>query len=390
MTHFPALADCLETIRRREAALQAWVVVAPQAAAGNGPLHGVPVGIKDIYDVRGMATRHGSPVFRNAPVAEKDAALTQLLREKGAIIVGKTHTTAFAYFDSAPTRNPLNPAHTPGGSSSGSAAAVSAGMTPFATGSQTQGSVIRPASFCGCVGFKPTHGLLPLEGCLRFAETLDTAGFFARSVKDMRWLWEAIGYAKPARWTKPRIAAFPVEEVVTPEMRRRFEETVAQLGVRTIEPPERFTSLFQVVKLIQDTEGARNLRAIYEQHGQRVGVKLAEMIERGLQTPEATYRDGLAMLRAAREEMKAIFAEWDVILTPAALGAAPEGFATTGDPRLNAPWTGLGTPALSVPMTVGARELPLGLQLAAAPGADSELLSAGVEIEAALSHDRSR
>jgi len=383
MTRFDSLEECLREIEQRDPELKAWVSVSPQGG-GPGPLHGIPFGIKDIFDMRGLPTRHGSPVFAGAPPAASDAALTHLLREKGAVLVGKTHTAAFAYFDSAPTRNPHQHGHTPGGSSSGSAAAVAAGMVPFATGTQTQGSIVRPASFCGCVGFKPTHGTLPLDGCLKFAATLDTAGFFSRSVDDMLWLWQAIGYANQSRWEHPRIAAFPAEDAVEPAMRQAFVSAVARLDLEMIEPPPSFADLFPAVKLIQDTEGARTLSPLYEKHGTRIGLKLAEMIERGLETPEFEYQGALKTLRRGRQEMAQVFEAWDVILTPAAVGPAPVGFATTGDPRMNAPWTGLGTPALGIPMPVGPRDLPLGLQLTSAHGADTQLLIAAVSLDKTL------
>jgi Asp-tRNA(Asn)/Glu-tRNA(Gln) amidotransferase A subunit family amidase len=257
-------------------------------------------------------------------------------------------------------------------------------MVPFATGTQTQGSIVRPASFCGCVGFKPTHGTLPLDGCLKFAATLDTAGFFSRTVEEMVWLWQAIGYARTARWEHPRVAAFPAEEAVEPAMRRAFVGAVAHLGVEMIEPPSSFAELFSAVKLIQDTEGARTLNPVYEKFGTRIGEKLAEMIERGLQTPEQEYQAALKTLRTGREEMARLFQKWDVILTPSAVGPAPAGFASTGDPRMNAPWTGLGTPALGIPLPVVGREFPLGLQLTAAHGADSQLLAAAVSLDKKL------
>lgn len=383
MTRFASLEECLREIEQRDGELKAWVSVKPQGG-GQGPLAGIPFGIKDIFDMEGLPTRHGSPVYADAPAAERDAGLTYLLREKGAVLVGKTHTAAFAYFDSAPTKNPHDLGHTPGGSSSGSAAAVAAGMVPFATGTQTQGSIVRPASFCGCVGFKPTHGTLPLDGCLKFAATLDTAGFFSRTVEDMVWLWQAIGYARTTRWEHPRVAAFPAEEAVEPAMRRAFVGAVAHLGVEMIDPPASFADLFPAVKLIQDTEGARTLNPVYEKFGTRIGVKLAEMIERGLQTPEEEYQAALKTLRIGREEMARLFQNWDVILTPSAVGPAPAGFATTGDPRMNAPWTGLGTPALGIPLPVVGRELPLGLQLTAAHGADSQLLAAVISLDKKL------
>ncbi|MCC6587844.1 MAG: amidase [Bryobacterales bacterium] len=384
MPRFPGVTDCLRAIKERDPEIHAWVSIAPQPRSGDGPLNDIPFGIKDIFDVAGFPTRNGSPVYDHAPAAAKDSGLAGLLRQKGAVIVGKTHTAAFAYFDHAPTRNPHNREHTPGGSSSGSAAAVGSGMIPFATGSQTQGSIVRPASFCGCVGFKPTHGLLPLTGCLEFAATLDTAGFFSRNVGDMTWLWRSIGYANSGHWERARVAAFPAEAAVEPTMRKAYDAAVAKLGVKTIQPPPTFPQLFPAVKLIQDTEGGRTLKPVYEKFGKKVGAKLAEMIERGLANSEFDYQAALRVVEDGRRDMAQLFNQWDVILTPSAVGPAPEGFATTGDPRMNAPWTGLGTPSAGIPMPVANGALPLGLQIASARGKDTELLAAALEIEAAL------
>ena len=185
------LDACLKSIRTLDPSIHAWVTVDPQPATGRGPLSGVPFGAKDIIDTQKLPTQYGSPIYRGR-IASDDAAIVTTLRSLGAILVGKTHTTAFAYRDPAPTRNPHSLQHTPGGSSSGSAAAVAAGMVPLGLGTQTQGSVIRPASFCGIVGFKPTYGVLSMEGILPFAESLDTLGFFTRTVDEMIEVWDAL------------------------------------------------------------------------------------------------------------------------------------------------------------------------------------------------------
>jgi len=179
------IALCVERIAARDAQLKAWVEVSPQSELGRGPLNGIPFGVKDIFETCDLATEYGSPLYAGRK-GSADADLVARLRELGAVLLGKTQTTAFAYFDPAPTRNPHDPARTPGGSSSGSAVAVAAGMVPFALGTQTLGSIIRPASFCGVIGFKPTHGTLPLGGVLPFAPSLDTAGLFTQTADDMR------------------------------------------------------------------------------------------------------------------------------------------------------------------------------------------------------------
>lgn len=373
-----SLGHYLSVVRQRDSEIQAWTQIDPLPPTGSGPLDGVPVAVKDIFETVGLRTEFGSPLFAGR-VSSRDSGLVAMMRARGAVVMGKTHTTAFAYFDAAPTRNPHDLAHTPGGSSSGSAAAVACGMAPVAIGSQTQGSVLRPASFCGVVGLKPTHGFLPLDGVLPFAPSLDTAGFFTQTAADMRLLWSRMGFAVGG--AVPRFAAFPPPDGVEPPMRETFLRTVAALGAPVIEPPASFTELHSSVKLLQDYEGAHTHRETYEQHGSAIGLKLAAMIERGLATPEAEYLAARDRLLAARADMRQMFAQYSVILTPAALGPAPEGLGFTGDPRMNSPWTGLGTPAISVPMTVGPKELPLGLQMTAARGQEALLLDAACIVE---------
>ena len=188
-----AVKACLERIRMLDPKIQAWVQVAPQPALGDGPLAGIPFGAKDIMETRGLSTEYGSPIYKGR-LGTTDAAIVTSLRRRGAVLLGKTHTTAFAYRTPGPTRNPRNLEHTPGGSSSGSAAAVAAGMVPFALGTQTRGSILRPASYCGVTGFKPSYSLVSLDGVLPYAKSLDTVGFFTHTPADMLALWEAMGH----------------------------------------------------------------------------------------------------------------------------------------------------------------------------------------------------
>jgi Asp-tRNA(Asn)/Glu-tRNA(Gln) amidotransferase A subunit family amidase len=374
-----AAAHCLERIASREGDVRAWVEVSPQPALGSGPLDGIPFGVKDIYETRGLATEFGSPVYAGRKGA-CDAALVTELRELGAMLLGKTHTTAFAYFDHAPTRNPHNPKHTPGGSSSGSAAAVAAGMAAFALGSQTQGSVLRPASFCGVAGFKPTFGTLSTEGVLPFAPTLDTMGLFTQTAEDMRLLWRAMNRLTPAEAGSRaavvrKYCAGPIVSTVKQLLKEGFE-------IVEIELPAGFEEVLPAVRLINNYEGARTHEQGWRQHGERIGRKLALLVEEGLKIPQAEYLAALGLLDTMRRKLGEVYREYPLLLTPASPGPAPLGLDSTGDPRCNAPWTGLRGPAISIPMPV--EDLPEGLQITAAPGADSALLEAAVRIEAAL------
>jgi len=377
------LAQCLERIAEADPRIRAWVQVSPQPATGAGPLDGVPFGVKDIFETAGLATAYGSPLFADRP-SPGDAALVAALRAKGGIVLGKTHTTAFAYFDPAPTRNPRKPGHTPGGSSSGSAAAVAAGMVPFALGSQTQGSIIRPASFCGIAGFKPTFGVLDRAGMLPFAPSLDTPGLFTEDAADMATLWRSL--SGDGEQEALRAVAVPRRiEGVEPEMMLAFKDAVGRLNaagfrVAVTELPAGFAGLAAAVTAIQEYEGARSLEPVWREHGARVGVKLAAMIERGLAMRAAEYDAARTLVEDQKKAMRPLFEEFGLVATPAANGPAPRGLESTGDPRQNAPWTGLGVPVITVPMPVRA-SLPMGLQLAAAWSRDTALVSFAVEVE---------
>jgi Asp-tRNA(Asn)/Glu-tRNA(Gln) amidotransferase A subunit family amidase len=375
------VALCRYRIAEREPELHGWVEVSPQAALGSGPLDGIPFGAKDIYETRGLATEFGCPAFAGRK-GQADAALVVQLCSRGAVLMGKTHTTPLASFDPSPTRNPRNPGHTPGGSSSGSAAAVAAGMVPFALGSQTQGSVLRPASYCGVVGFKPTHGLLSLEGVLPFAPTLDTAGLFTQDADDMRLLWNRMGYPDAAS-TATKCAAADVPNA-EPEMESAFRQNVSALraaGFRIdlIELPPGWQDLLAASRLVSQYEGARTHEAAWRQHGARLGAKVAQLIADGLQLPESCYSEALATITGMKQKMDVVFREYRVILTPAAPGPAPRGLDSTGDPRMNSTWTALGTPAVSVPMAPDGA-LPLGLQMTARQGDDAMLLDFAVAV----------
>jgi Asp-tRNA(Asn)/Glu-tRNA(Gln) amidotransferase A subunit family amidase len=353
-----------------EPSVHAWVEVNPQPALTEGPLNGIPFGAKDIFETAGLATGYGSPIFAGRK-GSRDAALVEHLRRRGAILMGKTHTTAFASFDPAPTCNPRLPGHTPGGSSSGSAAAVAAGMVPFALGTQTLGSILRPASYCGVCGFKPTFGRLPMAGVLPFAPSLDTAGLFTATAADMDWLWPRAfgGVAAPL---PGRLARFRVPG----------EELVNRFAAVLLDPPPGWEALTAAAFLINEYEGARTHEARYREFGLRIGMKLAALVERGLLIPEDQYREALAHVREMRAAIARIFEEYAAILTPAAPGPPPLGLATTGDPVCNAPWTALGVPAIAIPLP--GEGPPLGLQIAGAWGRDDALAALAAELERSM------
>jgi Asp-tRNA(Asn)/Glu-tRNA(Gln) amidotransferase A subunit family amidase len=375
---------CLGRIAEREPEIQAWVQVAAQPAVPTGPLAGIPFGAKDIYETANLITAYGSLLYAGR-IGSADAALVARLRGLGAVLLGKTQTTAFAYFDPAPTRNPRDLSRTPGGSSSGSAAAVAAGMVPFTLGSQTQGSVLRPASFCGVVGFKPTRGLLPLGGVLPFAPSLDTAGLFTQTVDDMQLLWRGMGFQAALG---SLVLAVPAQiPSVDPAMEKAFSAALDRLRrdgwtVNTIELPARFPELLPAARLVNNYEGAHTHEHHWREYGAGIGARLAQLVEEGLGISSEKHAAALALIAALKQEMGDLFRSHPVLATPAAPGPAPEGLASTGDPRLNTPWTALGVPAICVPVPVDGP--PLGLQLVAAAGADSALLAVAAELEASL------
>lgn len=400
---------CLERTDEVEADVQAWTFldrnhVLAQAETADehrrlgkptGPLHGVPVGIKDIFDTGDMPTEFGSP-FWSGRTPRRDAAAVARLREAGAVIMGKTVTTEYAYYRPGKTTNPFDRTRTPGGSSSGSAAAVAAYMVPGAIGSQTNGSVIRPAAFCGVVGFKPTHGLVSRSGALELSRTLDQVGVFARSVEDAALLAEVlVGFDAEDPDTRP-VARPPFASVAASEpplpprfafvrspvwdqadatTRDAFAELVEALGeaASDVELGSGFGKAIQLHNMIMDVEMAHNLRRDYEQGKDQLSAQLRELIERGrthLATDYCTALAAIAPLNAALDE---VFNEYDAVLTPAAPGVAP-GIETTGNPVFCTTWTYLGTPAITLPLMSSEEGLPLGVQLVGRRGNDARLL----------------
>jgi Asp-tRNA(Asn)/Glu-tRNA(Gln) amidotransferase A subunit family amidase len=402
---------CLERIRALEPKVQAWTFLdeehaLAQARAADerkrsgepiGPLHGVPVGVKDIFDTGDMPTENGT-VLHKGRTPRRDATAVSMLRAAGAVIVGKTVTTECAYFAPGKTRNPHNPEHTPGGSSSGSAAAVAAGMVPLALGSQTAGSTIRPASFCGVYGYKPTHGLIPRSGVLQLSRTLDHVGLFARSIEDVALLLEELqGHDERDPDTRPRaripfrtlaaeeppiapMLAFiktPHWERADPETKEAFGELLDALGpqVEEVELIPSAAEGWDWQKTIMAAEMAANLEREWRRGKDQLSEPLRSLIERGREVRAVDYQRALRSIGPVVESFDELFMErYDAILTPAALGTAPKGLGSTGDPSFCTLWTLLGMPALSVPVMQGANGLPLGAQLVGRRNFDARLM----------------
>lgn len=395
---------CLERIRAHDARLRAWAYVdeagaravarecLAEARAGRlrGPLHGVPVGVKDIFHVAGMPTTAGAWPWAHRKPGE-DAASVALVRAAGAVILGKTHTTEFAYRDPAPTKNPWKDGHTPGGSSAGSAAAVAARMIPLALGSQTVGSVLRPAAYCGVVGFKGTHGLVPVAGVIPLAWSLDHVGVFTRSVADAAL---AIGVLAsrdlaPEPIRAPRFAIAPaLRRRATPEIAAHLQATAdafarAGASVTEVKLPASFDEIHAAGLAVMEAEAAAYHERDFGVHAGEYGPEMRKLIESGLkQTATAYVRANRARL-AFREAMTPILAAHDALLSPTAPAPAPD-LSTTGDGALCAPWSYAGVPAISLPSGQGASGLPLAIQLVQGPGASARLLGAAAWCESQL------
>jgi Asp-tRNA(Asn)/Glu-tRNA(Gln) amidotransferase A subunit family amidase len=402
---------CLARIREVDGDVQAWAFLDPDytlaqarkadelrlSGQPTGPLHGVPIAIKDIVDTADMPTENGSVLYAGrAP--SRDATVVARLRAAGAVIMGKTVTTEFAYFSPGKTRNPHNPKHTPGGSSSGSAAAVAAEMVPLALGSQTNGSTIRPAAFCGVIGFKPTHGLIPRQGIFALSRTLDHVGLFARSIDDIALLAaQLVDFDERDPDTRPRaripfievaaeepplppMFAFvktPYWERVDEDTKEGFAELVAQLGER-VEEVELLPSAVEAWNLhqtIMEAEMAANLEREWDKGRDRLSEQLRAQLERGRNVRALDYQRALSRIAPIHESFVELFEQrYDAILTPAASGAAPEGLSSTGDPVFCTLWTLCGMPAISLPLLQGANGLPIGVQLVGPRNGDARLL----------------
>ena len=399
LTATAVMEACLERARAGEPALHAFTHLNPgaalaearaadaRAAAGAplGPLHGLPLGVKDVLDVAGMPCAYGSPIWAGH-VPRADAACVALARTAGAVVMGKTVTTEFATRHPGPTTHPLNPAHTPGGSSSGSAAGVAAGFFPLAFGTQTAGSVIRPAAFCGIVGFMPTHGSIHRAGMKVMSESLDTIGALARSVADAALLIGAVSgrdlgnpEAKPARAPRLLLCLGLHAGQAAPEtlaLMERAAEAAARAGAEVTrgELPPVVTAAAGAHPVVMNGESAQALAWELAHHRGQISQALLEKLEPARALGARTLEEARATFAAARAAFPGAMAGYDAILTPAAPGEAPEGLGWTGDPAFNLLWTALHAPAVSVPAGQGPHGLPLGVQLVAAPGRDRDAL----------------
>ncbi|MGC1827163.1 MAG: amidase [Pseudolabrys sp.] len=399
---------CLDRIAAVEGDVQAFIHLDPAHALAQarvldrlksdgdriGPLHGIPVAIKDIFDTADYPTEYGSPIFAGRrPTA--DATVVRKLREAGAVIIGKTVTTEFAYFNPGKTRNPRDLNRTPGGSSSGSAAAVAAGMVPLALGSQTNGSMIRPAAFCGVFGIKPSHGLISRGGALTLSRTLDHVGAFARSIDDLALVLDVLvgqdsadADSRPYASPKFRVSAAepppippsfalvrtPMWEKADADARDALEDLAKELGAREVDLPDTYRDAWSGLRAIMAVEMAHNLGDFVDNGGEASKI-FRELIAEGRKVTATEYLAAIRDARRYADGMASIFEQLaDAVITLSARGVAPLGIEATGDPVFCTLWTLTGFPSLNVPLLANADGLPIGVQLVGAPGRDERLL----------------
>ncbi len=412
LTVLELVESCLERIHDMEEKIQAWALVDREGALEaaqrldqelergrrRGPLHGIPFGIKDIFYTAGLHTEAGSR-SRSGFVSSYDATSVARLKEAGAIILGKTHTTEFAYFDPAPTRNPWNTDHTPGGSSSGSGAGVATGMCLAALGSQTLGSVLRPAAYNGVVGFKPHYGRISTYGVLPLAWTLDHVGILARTVEDAALIFQTIaghdsmdchslGDAVPDCLSNLESPKAPRLGLVRQyfydnadeEMRSHTDDIVERLRqagaeIQEIELPCNFSGILDNGHTIMAVEAATYHQAMFIKYKDQYRTEMSKLIEQGLSTSAIEYARILETRLQQYADVKPLLDQVDAILTPGAVGAAPCGLASTGSPVMQGPWTIMGIPTMSLPTGLNKDGLPLAVQLVGHPKAEDHLLA---------------
>ena len=402
--------SCLVEIAKTDVTIQAWAHLDAEAALtqaaecdrirkagmGIGPLHGVPVGLKDIIDTSDMPTERGTSIFANRQPAS-DARIVEHLREAGAVILGKTVTTELAFVHANQTRNPHNSDYSPGGSSSGSAAAVGAFHVPLAVGTQTNGSVIRPASFCGTFGFKPTRGMISRDGLLQTSESLDQVGCFGRSLEDVALLTDVLAsydqrdscsFGRPRPTMRPSATAdvpvapdlawfdLPFYDRLAEDARDGMDAVLDVLGPRVTRLPAAATlaNLVGVQARIHQYEICVHQAETFEAHFDALSEDLKAIIVRGRQISRTEYEDALAVKVSAQEFFAEFFIEFDAIVAPAAAGEAPKFGAGTGDPVFCTLWTLAGLPCVTLPLLVGENNLPIGVQLIGPIEKDDRLL----------------
>ena len=401
---------CLDHIATLEDSVGAWAHLDPEYALQQardadlqrrsgmsvGPLHGVPVGVKDIFDTRDMPTEDGT-VLHAGRTPAYDATAVALLREAGAVIMGKTVTTELAVYAPGKTRNPHDPARTPGGSSSGSAAAVAAHMVPLAIGTQTNGSVIRPASYCGVFGYKPSHGLISRYRVLQQSRALDQVGVFGRTVADVALLAEQLmgfderdpdmrprsrpnltGTATEEPLVPPRLAFVqtPAWDQADKDVQDAFAELMEFLGdeAEELDLSDLLENAVNWHRTIMEADLARSFRREYERGKEILSATLREMIERGQQCLAMDYNEALEQIPVLNSALDEILLEYDAIITPATTGEAPAGLESTGSPVFCTPWSLCGMPTISVPILQGSNGMPIGVQMTAARNDDARLL----------------
>lgn len=394
LARYEATEPLIHAFARYDAQPALLLDAALEVTGATGALLRVPVGVKDIIDTAGVPTERGSALYAGR-IAERDAAVVRNLRAAGALIVGKTVTAELAFYHPGPTRNPWDLSRTPGGSSMGSAAAVAAGVVPLAVGTQTNGSVIRPAAFCGVVGFKPTAGRLSREGVFEFSLTLDQVGGFARSVREAAALTAAMAGELIERWwsgdeTPPKLAAIRTSEWERAEgaARDRFQADVDRLAaaggpVEWPSPPLGLDDAPAILRTIMLFEAARALASDMRGREDLISETARRALGEGAAIPEADYRAALRERDRLIAAFVALASRYDALLTPPAVGEAPTS-ETTGDPRFCSRWSLVGAPAIVIPTGFGPHRLPLGLQLVAAPSDDRRLLAAAAWCEAHL------
>ena len=402
--------SCLARIAETDGTIKAWAFLDEGAALAQaaecdririaglatGPLHGIPVALKDIIDTAKMPTQRGSVIFEGRQT-DHVARLVELLREAGAVIMGKTVTTELAFVHANETRNPHNPDHTPGGSSSGSAAAVAAMHVPLAIGTQTNGSVIRPASFCGVFGFKPTRGVISRDGILQTSVSLDQVGCFGRSLADVALLTDAIGgydqrdavsFARPRpnmsagaaadAPVTPALAWFdlPFNDRLSDDALDGIDAVIEILGpsVERMAAADTLSDLVAVQATIHEYEIAQHQAEVFETHWDQISDTLRPVITRARMITKTQYDDALAVKTSAEGFFKAFFMDYDAIIAPSAAGEAPTFGNGTGDPIFCTLWTLAGLPCISLPMLVGETGLPIGVQLIGPAEKDDRLL----------------